>query len=260
MFRDYCSPIDLICNKGMGSALMMKPRRLEEIVDAMTSTLSCPITLKMRTGYDVNKPVAHKLISNIVEKYSPFEICESDTCSHGSQDAIAAMMIHGRSRQQRYQQLANWDYVHSIANSVHARGGRSPTSLQIIGNGDIYTYLDYEKNVLRLDSRLNGGNEDGYDDNDADKNRGTNGDSPAINNLSKTAMIGRAALIKPWLPTEVSLKIPRSRGNSTTATFELNRRFSHSFTHVHPSMPNIQIHRSKNPGIGISLQMNVSRC
>ena len=238
MFRDYCSPIDLICNKGMGSALMMKPRRLEEIVDAMTSTLSCPITLKMRTGYDVNKPVAHKLISNIVEKYSPFEICESDTCSHGSQNAIAAMMIHGRSRQQRYQQLANWDYVHSIANSVHARGGRSPTSLQIIGNGDIYTYLDYEKNVLRLDSRINGGNEDGYDDNDADKNRGTNGDSPAINNLSKTAMIGRAALIKPWLPTEVSLKIPRSRGNSTTATFELNRRF---LTHSHMSILLCQI-------------------
>lgn len=43
----------------------------------------------------------------------------------------------------------------------------------MIGNGDIFSYTDYERNVL---------------DNDG---------------LNTTAMLGRGALVKPWLPTEI---------------------------------------------------------
>lgn len=44
-------PIDLICDKGAGSSLLTKPKRIEEISRAMSSVLSCPLTLKMRKGF-----------------------------------------------------------------------------------------------------------------------------------------------------------------------------------------------------------------
>ena len=48
--------------------------------------------------------------------------------------------------------------------------------IPIIGNGDIFSYSDYKEKVL------------------------------AHENLSTTAMLGRGALIKPWLPTEIKEK------------------------------------------------------
>ena len=59
---------------------------------------------------------------------------------------------------------------------------QSPALKQIplIGNGDIFSYTDYEDKILK---RV--------------KND---------NNLFPTAMLGRGALIKPWLPTEIKEK------------------------------------------------------
>lgn len=76
--------------------------------------------------------------------------------------------MHGRSRLQRYQKLANWEYVSEVAQSQSDEYPKIP----IIGNGDIFSYTDYEEKMT---------------------NEG----------LSKTAMLGRGALIKPWLPTEI---------------------------------------------------------
>ena len=49
-------------------------------------------------------------------------------------------------------------------------------TIPLIGNGDIFSYTDYEEKVLKHEG------------------------------LSPTAMIGRGALIKPWLPTEIKEK------------------------------------------------------
>ena len=46
------------------------------------------------------------------------------------------------------------------------------SSIPVIGNGDIFSYIDYEEKVSR-------------------------------EGLASTAMIARGALIKPWLPTEI---------------------------------------------------------
>ncbi len=58
----------------------------------------------------------------------------------------------------------------------------------MIGNGDIFSYTDYEEKILKQVD--NGEGDDG----------GGGGNS---NNLSPTAMLARGALIKPWLPTEI---------------------------------------------------------
>ena len=58
-----------------------------------STTLTCPLTVKMRTGFDMNKPTAHNLIPKL----------------HGW--GAYAVTLHGRSRQQRYSKAADWEYI-----------------------------------------------------------------------------------------------------------------------------------------------------
>lgn len=73
-------PLDLLCNKGAGAALMMREKKLKGALMGITATLSCPVTIKMRTGWDMNDPFAHKLVGKIQ--------------SWGI-DGIAAIMVSG---------------------------------------------------------------------------------------------------------------------------------------------------------------------
>ncbi|KPI82963.1 hypothetical protein ABL78_8015 [Leptomonas seymouri] len=75
----------------------------------------------------------------------------------------AAVTVHGRSRKQRYTKFANWDYVEQCA---------SLASLPLIGNGDIMSLEDISEHRERR---------------------------PHITSY----MIGRGALIKPWLFEEI---------------------------------------------------------
>jgi len=90
--------------------------------------------------------------------------------------------IRGRSRLQHYSHLANWDYLSEVARSP------SPDLAQIpvVGNGDIFSFTDYEEKVL-----ANVSIDEAAEDR---KNR---------NNLLPCTMLGRGALIKPWLLTEI---------------------------------------------------------
>jgi tRNA-dihydrouridine synthase 3 len=149
-------PIDVMCDHGCGAKLMTRDKNLKHILQGMSSVLSCPITVKIRTGWDEKNPIAHKLVPKIQ--------------SWGI-DGLAAIMIHGRSRLQRYSKLADWEYIESVANAQSDDLPRIP----IIGNGDIFSYTDYEAVQQR-------------------------------NGINATAMIARGALIKPWLPTEIKEK------------------------------------------------------
>jgi len=150
-------PLDLLCNKGAGAALMMRERKLKGALEGMSNNLSCSITVKMRTGWNIHKPFAHEL----VPKIQSWNI-----------DGLSAIMVHGRSRLQRYKLDANWDYISQVANSE----SKDIPSIPIIGNGDIFSYSEYNEKVVSHAS------------------------------LSPTAMLGRGALIKPWLPTEIKEK------------------------------------------------------
>ena len=41
-------PIDVICNKGAGSSLLLRPRRLEEVVRGVTAAINKPVIVKIR--------------------------------------------------------------------------------------------------------------------------------------------------------------------------------------------------------------------
>lgn len=135
---------------------MMRENRLKKSLEGITSSLQkCPITIKMRTGWDIKNPFAHELIPKVQKWGFP---------------GIAAIMVHGRSRLQRYSKEADWDY---IVNRVGTSQDSSLPKIPLIGNGDIMSYVDYEDKVEKNDSIIN------------------------------CAMLARGALIKPWLPTEI---------------------------------------------------------
>lgn len=161
-------PIDLVCEKGAGSSLMLRERKLRGSLEGMLRVLECPVTIKMRTGWSENQPIAHQLVPKI---------------QGWGIDGIGAVMIHGRSRLQRYSREAKWDYIAQVGLSQKPDLPQIP----IIGNGDIFSYTDYEEKIL---DQIKKGEE------------GDIGDGGS-NNLLPTAMLGRGALIKPWLPTEI---------------------------------------------------------
>jgi tRNA-dihydrouridine synthase 3 len=80
-------PIDIVCNRGSGSALMQRQNKLVDIVASMAKHLTRSVTVKIRTGWNEKDPTAHKLLPHL---------------QRVSKGRIAAVMIHGRSRLQRY--------------------------------------------------------------------------------------------------------------------------------------------------------------
>ncbi|GMP37701.1 hypothetical protein CsSME_00009276 [Camellia sinensis var. sinensis] len=140
-------PIDIVVNKGAGSALLTKPTRMKSILQAASGTIDRPITVKVRTGYLEGKNRIDLLIEDI------------------GKWGANAVTIHGRSRQQRYSKLADWEYIYQCAR-------KAPDALQVLGNGDVFTYLDWNRHKS---------------------------DCPDLS----TCMIARGALIKPWIFTEI---------------------------------------------------------
>ena len=162
-------PLDMVCDKGAGASLMLRDKKLRSAIEGMAAVLNCPITIKIRNGWNDNQPFAHELVPKIQ--------------SWGI-DSVGAIMIHGRSRLQRYSREANWEYIAKVARSQSAK---LEQQIPVIGNGDVFSYLDYER-ILKLADEESG----------IDYNNGS-----SRNNLSPTAMLARGALIKPWLPTEI---------------------------------------------------------
>ncbi|XP_057436718.1 tRNA-dihydrouridine(47) synthase [NAD(P)(+)]-like isoform X2 [Lotus japonicus] len=140
-------PIDIVVNKGAGSALLTKPMRIKNIVEVASGTADKPITVKVRTAYYEGKNRVDSLIADI------------------SSWGASAVTIHSRSRQQRYSKLADWNYVYQCVR-------KAPNTLQVVGNGDVYSFEDWNNHRTEC---------------------------PEL----ATCMIARGALIKPWLFTEI---------------------------------------------------------
>ncbi|CAI7767345.1 unnamed protein product, partial [Closterium sp. NIES-53] len=143
-------PIDIVVNKGSGSSLLCKPQRLEQVIRATALAIDVPLTVKMRTGYAEGHNVAHRYIPHLLDW------------------GASAVTLHGRTRQQRYSRLADWEYIGECA-SV------KPAGLQFIGNGDVMAYTDWNEHTA-------------------------NGSATAVD----SCMLARGALVKPWLLTEIT--------------------------------------------------------
>lgn len=101
-----------------GSALLKNPDRVREIVKAVVAAVPIPVTVKIRSGWDMNS-----INAPIIAK-----ICE--------EAGAKAIAIHGRTRSQGYTGNVDLDIIKAVKESV---------SIPVIGNGDIRSCYDAKK-------------------------------------------------------------------------------------------------------------------
>lgn len=103
-------PAKKVCNAWAGSALLREPARVARILAAVVAAVDVPVTLKIRTGWDANHRNA-PLIARIAEDAG-----------------IAALAIHGRTRDQLYAGSAEYDTIAAV---------KAMLAIPVIANGDI---------------------------------------------------------------------------------------------------------------------------
>jgi nifR3 family TIM-barrel protein len=105
-------PAPKVVKNGGGSGLLREPSRLEIILKEIKKSISIPLTLKLRTGYTEST-------INVVEVAKMAEQC-----------GVEHIQVHGRTREQGYKGLANWDRIAAVKQAV---------SIPVSGNGDVTT-------------------------------------------------------------------------------------------------------------------------
>ena len=111
-------PYTSIMGQGAGSALLKRPLKIKEIVEAIRKVVDVPISCKLRLG------ITSKQI-NILQT--------SKFCEEAGAELIT---LHTRTQEQMYSGDAqeNWKYIKEIKEKLN---------VPVCGNGDIWTVNDY---------------------------------------------------------------------------------------------------------------------
>ncbi len=108
-------PVPKVVKNGEGSALLKNPELAGEIIADMVKATDKPVTAKIRMGWDehsVNAPEVAKILQ---------------------QAGVAAIAVHGRTREQYYTGRADWDIIREVKQAV---------DIPVIGNGDVFSGQD----------------------------------------------------------------------------------------------------------------------
>jgi len=114
-----CS-VKRVAGRGAGAGLLKDPEAIKNIITKLVKNINIPITAKIRLGWDQDT-LNYKDLSRIIE------------------DSGAAMIaVHARTRDQNWQESANWDAIGEIKQAVQ---------IPVIGNGDVSSKKDVQKMI-----------------------------------------------------------------------------------------------------------------
>lgn len=170
-------------------------------VDFIDLNLGCPIDLIYKKGGGCGLMHRLPILETSVRSAStllsvPFTvkmrtgIYQDKKIAHTVMPQVAAwgaslITLHGRSKEARYTRLADWEYIESCAKVAE--------HCPVYGNGDIFSYEDYAQRRQI---------------------------APTIQGV----MIGRGALIKPWIFTEI--KEQKIWDISSAERFEIIKKYT----------------------------------
>jgi nifR3 family TIM-barrel protein len=114
-----CS-VKRVVGRGAGAGLLKEPESVKNIITRLVKHIKVPITAKIRLGWD-QENLNYKELSRIIQS-----------------SGAAMLTVHARSRDQNWQEPANWDTIREIKEVVQ---------IPVIGNGDIHSKKDIQRMI-----------------------------------------------------------------------------------------------------------------
>jgi nifR3 family TIM-barrel protein len=107
-----------ISGRGSGAALLRNPAKIGRIFKRLTRALTVPVTGKIRLGWDEDS-LNYLDVVRVMED-----------------NGASLIAVHGRTKAQAYNGVADWDAIAEIKQVV---------TIPVIGNGDVKTVSDIER-------------------------------------------------------------------------------------------------------------------
>ncbi len=123
---NFACPAPKVLRRRSGGYLQKEPETAIKIIQSVRESVSCPLTIKLRVGFD-----------NMQESLDKFwQICQGAVS-----EGVDALIIHGRSVKDLYRDKGNWKIISEVKQQI--------PKATIIGSGDI---MDAETVVKRLNT------------------------------------------------------------------------------------------------------------
>ncbi len=107
---NFGCPAPKITKINGGSACLRDPERCEAIMKAVVGAVDCPVTMKMRLGWNEE------------------QLVYVEVAKRAQEAGVAAVTLHARTAKQFYKGNADWEHIKRLKDSV---------AIPVIGNGDI---------------------------------------------------------------------------------------------------------------------------
>src|SRR6266853_668187 len=106
-------PVHKVTKSGSGASMLCRGSETVALVERIVKSVTIPVTVKMRLGWDDRQITAPEFARAFEEI------------------GVAAVAIHGRTRQQGFSGKVNLDGIRAVVEAVR--------SIPVIGNGDVRT-------------------------------------------------------------------------------------------------------------------------
>ena len=116
-------PVNKIIKAEAGAKWLLDPNKVYEMVSAVSSAVSIPVTVKMRIGWDEEHVFA---VENALA---------------AEKAGASAIAMHGRTRTQMYEGKANWDVLRQVNDVL---------TIPFMGNGDVRTPEDAKRMLEKV--------------------------------------------------------------------------------------------------------------